>query len=82
LVSDAPDPPPDPTVRTRLAREVPSAAGRFDVVQVAVRDGVATPLFGASALLSVMTRADGFVVVPDEATGLPAGREVEVTLYR
>jgi molybdopterin molybdotransferase len=30
----------------------------------------------------VLTRADGFVVVPDEATGLPAGREVEVTLYR
>ena len=44
-------------------------------------DGIATPLFGASALLSVLTRADGYVVVPDEATGLPAGHEVEVTLY-
>ena len=65
----------------RLARDVPSAAGRLDVVQVAVRDGVATPLFGASALLSVLTRADGYVVVPDEATGLPGGHEVEVTLY-
>jgi molybdopterin molybdotransferase len=82
LVGGVTDPPPDPTVRTRLAREVPSAAGRFDVVQVAVRDGVATPLFGASALLSVLTAADGYVVVPDDATGLAAGTEVDVTLYR
>jgi molybdopterin molybdotransferase len=68
-------------VRARLDRDVPSAAGRLDVVQVAVRDGVASPLFGASALLSVLTRADGYVVVPDDATGLPGGTEVDVTLY-
>ena len=29
-----------------------------------VRDGVAAPLFGASALLSVLTAADGYIVVP------------------
>jgi len=81
LVGGMTDPPPEPRLRARLERDIPSAAGRFDVVQVAVRDGVATPLFGASALLSVLTAADGFVVVPDEATGLPAGRDVEVTLY-
>jgi molybdopterin molybdotransferase len=75
------DPPPEPRIPARLERDIPSAAGRLDVVQVAVRDGVATPLFGASALLSVLTRADGYVVVPDDATGLPAGSEVDVTLY-
>jgi molybdopterin molybdotransferase len=47
-----------------------------------VRDGVATPVFGLSALLSVLTAADGYVIVPEEATGLDAGAEVEVTLYR
>ena len=47
-----------------------------------VRDGVATPCSGLSALLSVLTAADGYVVVPEEATGLDAGAEVEVTLYR
>ena len=48
-----------------------------------MRDGVATPLFGASALLSILTAADGYVVVPDEATGLDAGSEVDVhLLYR
>ena len=44
-------------------------------------DGIATPLFGASALLSILGDADGYVVVPDDATGLPAGTEVDVTLY-
>ena len=39
------------------------------------------PLFGASALLSILTAADGYIVVPDDATGLPAGSEVDVTLY-
>jgi molybdopterin molybdotransferase len=49
---------------------------------VTVRAGVATPLFGVSALLSVLTAADGYVVIPAEATGLDAGTEVDVTLYR
>jgi molybdopterin molybdotransferase len=82
LVGGMTDPPPEPSVRARLERDVPSAAGRLDVVQVALRDGVARPLFGASALLSILTAADGYVVVPDDATGLGAGAEVDVTLYR
>jgi molybdopterin molybdotransferase len=74
--------PPEPTVRARLDRDLPSAAGRLDVVQVTVRDGVATPLFGSSALLSVLTAADGWVTVPEADTGVAEGAEVEVTLYR
>jgi len=81
LVGGMTDPPPEPTVRARLERSVPSAAGRLDVVQVTVRDGVAAPLFGASALLTILTAADGCIVVPHDATGLPAGSEVDVTLY-
>jgi len=75
-------PPPEPVARASLGREVASAAGRLDVVQVRLRDGVATPLYGASALLSILVAADGYLVVPEEATGLPAGTEVEVTLYQ
>jgi len=81
LVGGMTDPPPEPTVRARLERSVPSAAGRLDVVQVTVRDGVASPLFGASALLTILPAADGCIVVPHDATGLPAGSEVDVTLY-
>ena len=75
-------PPPESTVRARLERDLPSAAGRLDVVQVRVADGEAVPLFGSSSLLSILTAADGYVVVPEAATGLAAGSEVEVTLYR
>ncbi len=82
LVGGCTNPPAEPVVRARLARDLASAAGRLDVVQVQVRDGVATPVFGLSALLSVLTAADGYVVVPEEATGLDAGAEVDVTLYR
>ena len=75
-------PPPSPMVRARLARDVPSAAGRLDVVQVVVADDVATPRFGSSALLGPMVGADGWIRVPEPATGLPAGTEVDVELYR
>jgi molybdopterin molybdotransferase len=75
------DPPPEPTVRARLERDLPSAAGRLDVVQVRLEDGEAVPLFGSSSLLSILTAADGYVVVPEAATGLAAGSEVDVTLY-
>jgi molybdopterin molybdotransferase len=81
LVGGVTHPPAEASTRARLERDVPSAAGRLDVVQVAVRDDVASPLFGASALLSVLSAADGYIVVADEATGLPAGTEVDVTLY-
>ena len=75
-------PPAEPVVRARLDRDLASAAGRLDVVQVRVAGGVASPVFGLSALLSVLTAADGYVIVPEEATGLDAGTEVDVTLYR
>jgi molybdopterin molybdotransferase len=75
-------PPPQPSTRARLSRDLASAAGRLDVVQVKLREGTAEPLFGPSALLSVLTRADGYVLVPEPATGLDAGTDVEVVLYR
>ena len=73
--------PPAPSTRAALSRDLASATGRLAVVQVTVAGGVATPLFGASALLSVLTAADGYIVIPEDATGLDAGTEVTVTLY-
>lgn len=64
--SGCPVPPPEPAVGARLARAVASA----------LRDGVAHPLFGAPALLSVLTRADGYVIVPEPATGLDADADL------
>jgi molybdopterin molybdotransferase len=82
LIGGCTAPPPEPVLAARLARDLPSAAGRLDVVQVTVHDATATPLFGPSALLSILGAADGYVVVPEEATGLGAGATVDVTLYR
>ena len=82
LVGGCTMPPPETVVRARLARDLPSATGRLDVVQVRVTGGVATPVFGLSALLSVLTAADGYVIIPEEATGLDAGTDVDVTIYR
>jgi molybdopterin molybdotransferase len=77
-------PPPEPRVRARLSRQVASAGGRLDVVQVRLSSASldAEPILGHSALLSLLAAADGYVVVPEAATGLAAGTEVMVTLYR
>jgi molybdopterin molybdotransferase len=69
------------SVHAALSRELPSAAGRLDVVQVRLKDGLAEPIFGSSALLSVLTAADGYVIVPEDANGLSAGEHVEVFPY-
>jgi molybdopterin molybdotransferase len=73
--------PPEPSVTARLARDLPSAAGRLDIVQIRLDGDRVEPLFGSSSLLSILTAADGYVTVPEAATGLGAGTEVEVTLY-
>ncbi len=81
LVGGCTQPPPEASARARLSRDLASATGRLDVVQVKVSAGVATPVFGLSALLSVLTAADGYIIIPEEATGLDAGSEVDVILY-
>jgi molybdopterin molybdotransferase len=82
LVAGCTLPPAEAIVRARLDRDLASATGRLDVVQVRVSGGCASPVFGMSALLSVLTTADGYMIIPEEATGLGAGTEVDVTLYR
>lgn len=81
-LSGCESPPPVPSTRAKLSRDLASAAGRLDVVQVRLSAGVAEPVFAPSAVLSALTRADGYLVVPEPATGLDAGSEVEVLLYR
>jgi molybdopterin molybdotransferase len=73
---------PEPTTAARLSQDVASVAGRLDIVQVRLNDGVAEPIFGKSALLSMLSAADGYFTIPEEATGIAADTEVLVTLYR
>ena len=66
----------------RLSRKLVSVVGRVDYARVHVRDARAEPvaISGASVLSSV-TRADGFVIVPADSEGFPEGADVEVFLY-
>lgn len=77
--------PPALTRRARLARNIPSRAGREDFVPVRLeaRDGElwADPVFGKSNLIYTLARAHGLVHVPLDLGGLYAGDEVEVKLF-
>jgi molybdopterin molybdotransferase len=65
-----------------LAGKIVSAVGRVDYVRVRVGDGQVEPLaVSGAALLSTTTAADGFVLVPGDCEGFPAGHEVAVYLY-
>jgi molybdopterin molybdotransferase len=70
------------SMRARLARKISSPIGRLDYARVQVVDGVVEPLaVGGASVLSSTTRADGFVIVPDDSEGFAPGTEVEVWLY-
>jgi molybdopterin molybdotransferase len=76
-----------PRVRARLVRKVSSTLGRADIVRVQVRaegsELVAEPIrVTGSSVLSSMTKADGFVIVPEDVEGFDEGSTVEVELYR
>ena len=68
-----------------LSRNVASAPGREDLVRVTLEEGengrVVHPLMGNSAMISTMTKADGYITIPLEAEGLREGAQVRVYLY-
>lgn len=74
-----------PTITAILRRNINSAAGRRDIVRVALNevDGVvhAEPILGKSGSISTLSRAQGFLVVPEATQGLAEKSTVEVYLY-
>jgi molybdopterin molybdotransferase len=73
--------PPRRTVTARLARNIASATGREDYIQVRLEDGEAMPVFGKSNLIFTLIRADGMLKIPLDVGGLAAGAQVEVVLF-
>ena len=56
--------------------------GRLDYARVRLVGGQVEPLaIGGASILSSTTRADGFVVVPEDSEGYASGTNVEVFLY-
>jgi molybdopterin molybdotransferase len=69
-------------VQMPLTAKVSSAVGRVDYVRVRVQEGRAEPLaVSGASMLSTTTVSDGFVLVPRDSEGYPAGEMVTVYLY-
>ncbi|MBD3764609.1 MAG: molybdopterin biosynthesis protein [Rhodobacterales bacterium] len=72
-------------VTARLPVRLPSDLGRTEFAMVALTDSaaglVAHPVGKGSGAVTAFAQADGFVTVPALADHLPAGAEVEVTLF-
>ncbi len=70
------------TVRRTLARRIVSQIGRTDYARVAVDGDLVDPVaISGSSVLSSVTGASGFVVVPAALEGYPEGTEVTVHCY-
>jgi molybdopterin molybdotransferase len=68
--------------RLRLRRKLVSTVGRLDYARVRLVDGEIEPIsISGASILSSTTRADGFVVVPEDSEGYPAGAVIAVWLY-
>ena len=73
---------PYATRRSALLRKLSSVVGRVDYARVQLREEGIEPLaISGASVLSSTTRADGFVVIPADSEGFPAGAEVVVYLY-
>lgn len=69
-------------ITAQLSRKLVSVVGRVDYARVHVHDKLAEPLaISGASVLSSVTRADGFVIIPADSEGYPEGANVEVLLY-
>lgn len=72
-------------VRATLKRQLPSVHGRTDytpvVISWAENRAWATPIFGKSAMIGILAKADGYVIVPEHVEGFDPGTEVQVYLF-
>jgi molybdopterin molybdotransferase len=70
------------SVERPLATKLASELGRVDYARVRVGpEGVEPLAISGASILTSTTRADGFVVVPADREGYPAGAVVRVWLY-
>jgi molybdopterin molybdotransferase len=70
------------SVARPLAYKLASVVGRVDYARVRLVSDQVEPLaISGASILSSTTRADGFVVVPADLEGYPAGATVTVWLY-
>ncbi len=70
------------SVRRTLARRIVSQIGRTDYARVVIDEGLVNPVaISGSSVLSSVTKASGFVVIPSALEGYAEGTEVTVHCY-
>lgn len=68
--------------RGKLTRKISSAIGRLDYARVTVTEAGVEPLaISGASVLSSTTRADGFLLIPEDSEGYAANTEVDLYLY-
>jgi molybdopterin molybdotransferase len=68
------------TQKATLARKIFSEPGYRTYTRVTIENGMATPLRTKGAgILSSVSQADGYVIIPEDVEGYEAGSTVEVT---
>ncbi len=72
---------PERTIRAVLTEKIPGRTGYKTFARVKLDNGKALPLATTGAgILSSVSKADGFVIIPENIEGYSAGEEVEVVL--
>ena len=69
------------TLTLPLASRVASTRGRHQFYTVRLEGGAAVPVFKASGDITSMSRADGYIEIPADASAIEAGTPVDVTLF-
>jgi molybdopterin molybdotransferase len=71
----------EPMMKAKLARKIASPLGLAEVVPVRVRDGAAQPIASGYLSLAALAQADGWILVPPDSEGYPAGAEVVIRAW-
>jgi len=73
---------PYPSVSLPLSRKLVSTVGRTDYARVSIHEDLVVPIaISGASVLSSTTRADGFVIIPEDLEGYARGSKVTVYLY-
>jgi molybdopterin molybdotransferase len=71
----------EPIISLKLARKIASQPGFAEFVVLRREDKGAVPLSSGPSTLAALARADGWLLVPPESEGYPAGATVEMRLF-
>ncbi len=68
------------TIKAKMAQRITSTLGRMQIFTVKVEGGIAYPVFKKSGTITSLSRANGFIIIPEEVDLIERGEEVEVYL--